>query len=600
MAEEAKKAYDEFGFLRKLMCPKCGSEDLKLSHVDDVRTEWLQCQKCGNYCTKPKAKAKEELAEKLENTFSLTSCSVAPIFDLKWKMIHPAVDAVDGVAYVGVGLPCQVTDNKGKVKLQDYHFLIGSDRSQILCRKEELAKRKIQLSHTVVKLPNRWSLESVKNWLDGKTSADPEALYIAIKTAFEMYIEFEDPAIYDFLTLWTIGTYFFHLFNSYPYLYIGGMKQVGKTKLLTLLSLLCHNGIFSNNISTSSAFRLIQSGRCTLLMDETEVLSNPERQVDFRNMLFAGYKKGALVYRTHKDTLKPEPFEVYAPKAIANIIGIEDVLEDRCITIIMKRGKNLEIVNKEVPLESEVWQQMRDQLYVFYLSYFNELGELSEQVNFVVEALSERELELWKPILALALFFDKYIPNLSKHILEFAKQKAEEKKIENLTETLEYILVQTLLECVKGDGFYKVKDIKEAVASCFDEEVRWLTTKWVGNCLRKLGFAEKRRVGTGYEYFLSRGKIEDLAERLGIEVKASTSTLTSKFTCSVSSLNTSIPEVYNALREQLTEPFYDHKALDLIMKLKQCGLEDAKKVWQIFVNEGRVFQNSFGFWEWVK
>jgi hypothetical protein len=61
-----------------------------------------------------------------------------------------------------------------------------------------------------------------------------------------------------------------------------------------------------------------------------------------------------------------------------------------------------------------------------------------------------------------------------------------------------------------------------------------------------------------------------------------------------------ISEIYEALRNQLTGPFYDDRAIQLIVQLKQCDLEDAKKVWQIFVDEGRVFQNSFGLWEWVK
>jgi len=62
----------------------------------------------------------------------------------------------------------------------------------------------------------------------------------------------------------------------------------------------------------------------------------------------------------------------------------------------------------------------------------------------------------------------------------------------------------------------------------------------------------------------------------------------------------SIPDVYNALREQLKEPFYDHRAVQLIAQFRKCDLEDAKKVWQIFIDEGKVFQNSFGLWEWVK
>jgi hypothetical protein len=98
--------------------------------------------------------------------------------------------------------------------------LITSKGERILCHKEELSKLKLQLKHSVVKLPNRWSLESVKAWLDREASVNPEELYIAIKTAFETYIEFEDSTVYDFLTLWTIGTYFFHCFNAYPYIYI--------------------------------------------------------------------------------------------------------------------------------------------------------------------------------------------------------------------------------------------------------------------------------------------------------------------------------------------------------------------------------------------
>jgi hypothetical protein len=238
-------------------------------------------------------------------------------------------------------------------------------------------------------------------------------------------------------------------------------------------------------------------------------------------MLYAGYKKGALVYRTHKDTLKPEPFEVYSPKALANIRGLEDVLEDRCITVIMKRGRNLNIVNKEIPLESEVWQQIRDMLYVFYLQFYDAVGELSaynEHSEHMSEALKQRELELWKPILTLALFFEQHggINDLFKRILEFAKEKAEEKEVENRTETLDFILVQTLDSLIKEDGFYRVKSIKEAMALNFDEPQKWLTTKWIGNALRRLGFTVKRRFGSGYEYYFSREKVTDLMERLGI------------------------------------------------------------------------------------
>jgi len=62
----------------------------------------------------------------------------------------------------------------------------------------------------------------------------------------------------------------------------------------------------------------------------------------------------------------------------------------------------------------------------------------------------------------------------------------------------------------------------------------------------------------------------------------------------------SIPEVYNVLRKQLTEPFYDHRAIQLIAQVKQCSLEEAEKLFQNLVDEGKVFLNAYGLWEMVK
>lgn len=64
-ATEARRDYDEFGFVKRLLCPHCGSESLKPSHIDSIGTEWFKCEKCGEYCTKTKAKERNELEEAL-------------------------------------------------------------------------------------------------------------------------------------------------------------------------------------------------------------------------------------------------------------------------------------------------------------------------------------------------------------------------------------------------------------------------------------------------------------------------------------------------------------------------------------------------------
>ncbi|MGC8896564.1 MAG: hypothetical protein ACP5LB_07385 [Candidatus Bathyarchaeia archaeon] len=64
--------------------------------------------------------------------------------------------------------------------------------------------------------------------------------------------------------------------------------------------------------------------------------------------------------------------------------------------------------------------------------------------------------------------------------------------------------------------------------------------------------------------------------------------------------NIFIPEVYKTLREKLTKPFYTHEATQIIMQIKQCSPEEAENLFEIFKNEGRVFRNPYGLWEWVK
>ena len=493
--------------------------------------------------------------QKVAEIIEFEGVTVQPLFKGISRKVHPAIGVIDGRAYMGVSLPCLVTVQKKRKRKRksteedeglqteekEMPFLITSTREKILLHKEVLKQLRWRVMYKPAYFENRWSLESINAFLNGAT-VDPLEVYQDVKNAWQTYIEFQNADLYDFLTLWSIGTYFFHLFKAYPYVYFGGIKRSGKTKALTIASLICFNAVFSCNISTAALFRLIQSGRCTVLMDETEGLNNPERKQDFRSLLLSGFKKGALVYRTektNKERLVPEAFEVYSPKMIANIRGIEDVLEDRCIVIIMRRGKNRAIINIEPDVDDPIWQKIRDQLHIFYLTNwekvqsiyldFGEVSEVSEEVNILKTKennLTARDWELWKPILTLAKFFDVFLRNftssqttqtsLFERMLALAFKKTREKQTENMTETGDYILVETLLKLVKEDGYYKVKDIRSRMAEKFDEEQKWLDTRWVGRALKRLGFTDKRRLGTGIEYRLTVKGIKDLAERMGL------------------------------------------------------------------------------------
>jgi len=61
-----------------------------------------------------------------------------------------------------------------------------------------------------------------------------------------------------------------------------------------------------------------------------------------------------------------------------------------------------------------------------------------------------------------------------------------------------------------------------------------------------------------------------------------------------------IPEVYEVLRKQFNEPFYENKAIELICKLRNCEYEEAKKLFNTLVDEGKLARDPYGLWVWVK
>lgn len=340
--------------------------------------------------------------------------------------------------------------------------------------------------------------------------------------------------------LWIIGTYLHPLFKAYPYVYVGGIKETGKTKVLNVCSCLGFNSIFSGNMSSASLFRLIQNNRCSLFIDESEKLSNPQRAEDFRNILLNGYKQGSFIYRVEKikDKQTVMKFEPFSPKMLANIRGIEDVLESRCVSFIMKRTLNKEIGEREIDEIDQMWQILRDKLYLFTMTCWKEIKAIYDDISNDT-ILKNREWELWKPIFAIAKFID---PKIYQEIMDFATRKSKESKDENITENTDYQLTEVLCKIAlepEESKYVAINEIKNALMEYFDDEPKWLNNKWVGRAVRRLGFKEGRRLGTHREILLKRGEVLDLAKRLNIsiEIVPSQTTQTSQTTQENSDIN---------------------------------------------------------------
>jgi hypothetical protein len=429
--------------------------------------------------------------------------------------IHPAIDFTQDHAYIGQLMPCGGLDSNPSLL-----HLIRDDGELILAEEASLSDYEVELLFRDFYVESRWSIDAIFRFNHRQEAIEPDQLLQAVRETFTTYIELPDSRFYDFLALWCIGTYFFSLFNTYPYVYVGGIMESGKTKLLSVCQGICFNAIFSGNMSTAVVYRLIQNGRSSLFIDETERLSTRYRAFEFRNILLSGYRKGVRTYRnrqTADGNWVPEAFEVYGPKMLANIEGLEDVLESRCISIVMRRGLNAEVTNREVDVTSSEWQELRDLIYPFLLTNWQQVRAIYNALDNTTE-LRNREWELWKPILALARYFDgEDSTALYEEMVALASDMAEERRRSNYTSP-ECVIVEVLCSIVTRDGWYSLGDIKQVVLDRFPDWEHWLSERYIGRVLRRLGFSSDRRVGPGYEYFLRASEVQECARRLGISV----------------------------------------------------------------------------------
>ena len=363
--------------------------------------------------------------------------------------------------------------------------------------------------------------------------------FTLLRRLFERYIDFPDQRLYVFFPLWVIGTYFYTMFRKYPYLYITGMKHSGKTKSLELFEKICYNAMFSTDITSASLFRVVEDSGATLLIDEAEVID-----ANLRKMLLSGYKQAGKAYRVEEVQGRKTvvAYNVFCPKAIANIEGLDDVLEDRCISFTMLRGRNRTVILRDVPETHPEFERARYLLYSLALTRWYELREIFLSLqNPPVEEIDGRTWELWKPIFALAIWvvsdflgkdYREVAGDLTSHlnmpvlrdVHSLLLDKLREKRMVDLYENLDFRVAQALLTLVTHDDWYSISDIKNQVVEMFIEderEARKLTTAKIANVLqRHFGIRRVRKVGNRRYFYITRQQVEDIAVRLRIPVEA--------------------------------------------------------------------------------
>lgn len=431
------------------------------------------------------------------------------IFDSS-KVVNPAVFSChkigDSFGY-GLLIPKEVPvfDKNNKVVARKQirsPAIITSEREIIEPNPETESKFKIRYIAIPNELDLRIETEVLESFLKGQTpTIKGEELFNEIKKeGYEKFLFFHNPLWYDIHTLWDIGTYFFELFNAFPILEMRGLSGSAKSKVMKVSSLFTLNptGIMINP-SEASLFRVTHTKRPTKYIDEAEKLfvfiGGQFQSSPVVELINGSYAKGSSVPRLEKmgNDYRLVSYGCYSPTMVGSIAGLRDATETRAITHIMtkspdsdKRGE-LEVEDYS---EDRLYQEIRNKLYLFAWSNWRLVDKTYKEIE--ITTLKKRDLQLWKPLLAIAKTINE---GLFDRVLKFAEKVSKQRKEDFIPEgSTNYQLLKIvggLLE--SGRDIVYLNDIAELYNRGKEKKT---SNKTISTHLDKLGFLEYREKDT--------------------------------------------------------------------------------------------------------
>jgi len=251
---------------------------------------------------------------------------------------------------------------------------------------------------------------------------------------------------------------------------------------------LAFNMVTTSDPTGPSMFRLIHYTSCTVGIDEAERYHNPKDpgMQQIRQLLNSGYKQGMPAIRLIGEdmkpqaNMKPQAFDVYSPKILAAIMGMEDILASRCIAIPMRR------TDKKMPSFPPDFDgaAIRHLLYTLALTHFHTV-----QVNYsdrpALHTLHNRSGELWSPLVALAAFFEEQggIHGLLEAIATAAETDEQISEGKALSEREEAVLqaLELMTRGQDGTTWIKAAALRERVARLIGQPVDKMAVDKMGD-----------------------------------------------------------------------------------------------------------------------
>lgn len=383
----------------------------------------------------------------------------------------------------------------------------------------------------------------------------------AHETLIQIYSRYMDMKTLDMnvQAVWMLASAYHDCFETFPINNVFAMKGSGKSRLGKLNAWLL-DGAYILSITEAVLFR----ERSFLFIDEAENI-NAKEQVALRELLNACYKKGGVVKRARKGkegNMDIETFDVFRPVMIANIEGVDDVLEDRCIKTTLEKSFNknitrrIEMFSRDPDcVKLKEFLSMRNRVSdsgMSFMSLFFEIQSTYQNIcdylmynnsndmnnntqittittetaedktDILIRKLEEteiqgRDLELWLPLFTIAVHISE---GTLEDMIGAAKASSQDRQETNMMENRDVVLVSFLVNRVmKFHPTGKYISIKDIVKEFLEEnpEDDWFNNKWVGRALGRQNLVQaRRRFVTGREIMIDFEKVKQKAIKFGV------------------------------------------------------------------------------------
>ena len=420
----------------------------------------------------------------------------------------------------------------------NYPYYVNSSK-ELIVAKDKWLNEEFQLPDLGLGESVRWKTIDLANYLnfeDKKTSL--KDLFDLVFRQIESLIELKDKDSLKVFVLWAIGTYFYRLFEYYPYLDFSGSKGSGKTKALVILLCLCYNARLSHKITGPNWARNVDALNCTILIDEQEDLSKPETEhaknlVLLLNSAFRTDANQSISIPIKDMGWGSKTFDLGVPVALGHISPLNDVTEDRAIPMRMIHSINKKILDAEVEQNSPVWSKLRDMMYRSYLDHFDEVLKIRQEPITLSNITARERNQIWKPIITLARLFERDgIIGLEDSIKNVIRDTHEIRNLSNQSGNIDIQIIEKLCELFSTKQISPPKDIEslqnwyrqssllEKITSEDGSELSGMSSKELGSCLDRLQLQRRKKNPYNMCVYFDRQILINLCKRYNLEYGA--------------------------------------------------------------------------------